>query len=64
MSAVPYQLHVYSQECNNTIGSFVCYCTDGYYLDDDMRTCNDKTRVNILSMLLALGISVCVCTIR
>ena len=38
-----------SQECNNTIGSFVCYCTDSYYLDDDMRTCNGKvsTRVNI-----------------
>ena len=26
--------------CNNTDGSFVCYCQDGYELDEDMRSCN------------------------
>ena len=23
------------QHCNNTIGSYVCYCDDGYQLDED-----------------------------
>ena len=41
-----------SQECNNTIGSFVCYCTDGYYLDDDMRTCNGKAFIVCMYVLL------------
>ena len=43
-----------SQECNNMIGSFVCYCTDGYYLGDDMGTCNGK----------AFNLCMYVCTIR
>ena len=29
-----------SQFCNNTIGSYQCYCEDGYRLDSDEHTCN------------------------
>ena len=29
-----------SQNCNNTIGSYQCYCEDGYILDSDEHTCN------------------------
>ena len=29
-----------SQLCNNTIGSYQCYCEDGYILDSDEHTCN------------------------
>ena len=29
-----------SQFCNNTIGSYQCYCEDGYTLDSDEHTCN------------------------
>ena len=25
--------------CNNTLGSFYCYCNEGYMLDSDDRTC-------------------------
>ena len=28
------------QTCNNTVGSFLCSCGDGYRLDDDMTSCN------------------------
>ena len=30
-----------SQGCNNTDGSFHCFCDDGYDLSDDGRTCRD-----------------------
>ena len=29
-----------SQNCNNTIGSYQCFCNDGYTLDTDQHTCN------------------------
>ena len=29
-----------SQGCSNTVGSFICSCTEGYVPDDDGRTCN------------------------
>ena len=28
--------------CNNTLGSFYCYCNEGYMLDSDDRTCVGK----------------------
>ena len=31
-----------SQTCNNTIGSFVCGCEEGFYLNDDEKTCMSK----------------------
>ena len=33
------QLAPCNQVCNNTDGSFICSCNDGYYLGDDMLTC-------------------------
>ena len=30
-----------SQGCNNTDGSFHCFCNNGYELSDDGRTCRD-----------------------
>lgn len=35
-----------SQQCNNTDGSFICSCSDGYYLSDDMVTCYGESNVN------------------
>ena len=32
-----------SQECNNTIGGYQCYCKDGYSLANDSHTCEGKT---------------------
>ena len=29
-----------SQGCSNTIGSYECYCNDGFTLDRDLHTCN------------------------
>lgn len=31
-----------SQICTNTIGSYQCYCSSGYFLEVDNRTCNGK----------------------
>ena len=28
------------QTCDNTVGSFLCSCGEGYRLDDDMTSCN------------------------
>ena len=28
--------------CNNTVGSFICSCQDGYALQDDNRICVGK----------------------
>jgi len=28
------------QKCNNTNGSFICLCNNGYVLDDNGRSCN------------------------
>ena len=36
------QTHDCSQLCNNSIGNFTCYCTEGYNLDIDGKTCNGK----------------------
>ena len=31
------------QMCDNTPGSFVCSCEDGYHLDENMLDCNGKS---------------------
>lgn len=31
-----------SQECNNTVGGYECYCKDGYRLTNDSHTCDGK----------------------
>ena len=30
------------QNCTNTIGSFMCNCTSGYLLNEDMLQCNGQ----------------------
>ena len=40
-----------SQRCNNTIGSYNCYCENGYSLDIDGMTCNGG-RYTFCTMLL------------
>ena len=30
------------QNCNNTDGSYICYCNTGYELRDDNKTCIGK----------------------
>ena len=37
-----------SQVCENTRGSFICKCVDGYGMGTDRRTCKKKDRKNIL----------------
>ena len=48
-----------SQECSNTIGSFICSCVDGYTLDIDGRKCNGRIQehnvINIIFSLLLRG---------
>ena len=52
-----------SQNCNNTIGSYQCYCNDGYTLDsDDLHTCNGTDVVYVAEPELhTCNIVMCVC---
>ena len=34
------------QRCDNTDGSYVCTCNDGYYLDEDKHSCHDIDECN------------------
>ena len=36
------QTHDCTQACANTVGSFICQCQHGYYLDTDGHTCTGK----------------------
>ena len=36
-----------AHECNNTIGSYICSCDEGYRLESDGRTCNGKSKTKI-----------------
>ena len=35
-------LGICSQECNNTIGSYICFCEEGYILEPDGYNCTGK----------------------
>ena len=38
-----------SQHCNNTVGSYTCYCDNGYTLNiTDGHTCDGKSFIYIL----------------
>jgi len=37
------------QFCNNTVGSFYCYCDDGYVLNTDTITCSGTFIVSTFS---------------
>ena len=41
-----------SQGCNNTIGSYLCYCEDGYSLDTDLHMCNGTVKLQIYRNIL------------
>ena len=43
--------HNCSQICTNTIGSYMCECNDGYYLDVDNVTCNGMYKMCVYIML-------------
>ena len=44
-----------AQVCTNTIGSFKCSCTTGYYLGTDLKYCNGKfSSITVYSMQYAL----------
>ena len=45
--------HLCTQNCNNTIGSYVCSCNDGFIIDVDGRTCDGEIRKlnNIIYLL-------------
>ena len=34
--------HQCMQNCNNTLGSYVCTCDSGFIIDADARTCDGK----------------------
>ena len=42
-----------SQECNNTIGGYKCYCKDGYRLANDNHTCEGKTKQEVVPMIIS-----------
>ena len=44
--------HDCSENCNNTNGSFVCYCTDGYELEENEKSCRVLLQILLLYILL------------
>ena len=40
--------HQCTQNCNNTIGSYICSCDDGFIIDIDRRTCDGEYFITIL----------------
>ena len=40
-----------SQVCNNTKGSFFCFCVDGYALEPDKHTCKAESKYNTIPTL-------------
>ena len=42
-----------SQQCNNTIGSFECSCTDGYRLGFDRKTCHGMYVLHCMGVSLS-----------
>ena len=37
-----------SHMCNNTIGSYQCFCEDGYELEADQHLCNGKVSIFVV----------------
>ena len=51
------------QSCNNTPGSYLCQCWDGYKMDNDSSNCTGKSTLNgptILILNLFIAIAFCV----
>ena len=48
-----------SQGCNNTIGSYLCFCVDGYILDTDLHTCNGTVMCELLATCFIVTLSSC-----
>ena len=37
-----------SHICNNTIGSYQCFCEDGYELESDQQSCNGASYTKVV----------------
>ena len=50
-----------AQICNNTVGSFICYCNIGYSLGADGRSCVGKWVINkcLTEMVACWNIFIC-----
>lgn len=47
------------QECNNTIGSFSCFCRNGYSLDDNDRNCSGRAASLVITDSYTTDIDEC-----
>jgi len=48
------------QRCNNSVGSYNCYCDDGFVLASDGKICNGTSSSPLLSSLFVLFAFACV----
>ena len=45
-------IHDCMQNCNNTLGSYICTCDSGFIIDADGRTCDGKHKWSSILWLL------------